>query len=55
MNIRIDASGKAIEEGNQVQIGGNESYMSSCMLHFRLENKTFSQEEKPLEIPCKQN
>jgi thymidine kinase len=34
MNIRIDSEGKALTSGQQVQIGGNESYMSSCMLHF---------------------
>ncbi len=45
MNIRIDATGRPIEEGEQVQIGGNESYVSSCMGHFRDLNKTFSKEE----------
>jgi thymidine kinase len=34
MNIRIDGSGHAITSGEQVQIGGNESYISSCMYHF---------------------
>jgi len=34
MNIRIDSSGQAITSGEQVQIGGNESYISSCMYHF---------------------
>lgn len=34
MNIRIDSQGAAITSGNQVQIGGNESYISSCMYHF---------------------
>ena len=43
MNIRIDAKGLAIEEGDQVQVGGNESYVSSCMTHFREFNKTISQ------------
>ncbi len=51
MNIRIDAEGRAIEDGNQVQIGGNESYISSCMLHFRQENKLFAQERTTQEIP----
>ncbi|MBX9924578.1 MAG: thymidine kinase [Rhabdochlamydiaceae bacterium] len=54
MNIRIDATGQAIEEGNQVQIGGNESYISSCMLHFRQDNKTFAQDRTTLETPCTQ-
>jgi thymidine kinase len=34
MNIRIDEHGNPITQGNQVQIGGNESYISSCMEHF---------------------
>ena len=43
MNLRIDSSGNPVEEGNQVQVGGNESYTSTCMVHFRECNKTFSQ------------
>lgn len=43
MNLRVDASGNPVEEGNQVQIGGNESYVSTCMKHFRLSNKKFGQ------------
>lgn len=34
MNIRIDGSGSPITSGEQVQIGGNESYISACMQHF---------------------
>jgi thymidine kinase len=34
MNVRIDASGNPITSGDQVQIGGNESYISACMEHF---------------------
>ncbi|MBS0626717.1 MAG: thymidine kinase [Verrucomicrobia bacterium] len=44
MNMRIDAKGHPVEEGEQVQIGGNESYVSSCMAHFREYNKKFSKE-----------
>ena len=47
MNIRIDERGLPIEEGDQVQIGGNESYVSSCMHHFRASNKTFSEANNP--------
>jgi thymidine kinase len=46
MNVRIDANGNAVEEGNQVQIGGNESYLSTCMQHFREYNKSFSKEKE---------
>lgn len=34
MNLRIDSEGKAISHGAQIQVGGNESYVSMCMLHF---------------------
>ena len=30
MNMRFDAQGKAITTGEQVAIGGNESYMALC-------------------------
>ncbi len=43
MNLRIDPTGAPVEEGNQIQVGGNESYISVCMNHFRSCNKTFSQ------------
>jgi thymidine kinase len=35
MNARIDAEGKIVREGEQVQIGGNESYISLCRKHFK--------------------
>ncbi|MCE8508210.1 thymidine kinase [Ruegeria pomeroyi] len=35
MVIRQDASGRAITEGAQVQIGGNETYVSLCRKHWR--------------------
>jgi thymidine kinase len=34
MNIRIDADGKRIDEGDQVQIGREESYVSVCRADF---------------------
>jgi thymidine kinase len=34
MNIRIDADGKRIDEGAQVQIGREESYVSVCRADF---------------------
>lgn len=37
MNMRIDASGKKVLEGEQVQIGGNEAYVSVCRKHFNEE------------------
>ena len=35
MVIRQDAEGRAIVEGDQVQIGGNETYVSLCRRHWR--------------------
>ena len=35
MVIRQDEQGRAITEGAQVQIGGNETYVSLCRLHWR--------------------
>ena len=35
MVMRLDANGKAMKEGEQVEIGGNESYESVCRKHFR--------------------
>ena len=35
MVIRRDADGRAITEGAQVQIGGNETYVSLCRRHWR--------------------
>ena len=35
MVVRMDESGKAIREGSQVEIGGNDRYVSMCRKHFR--------------------
>jgi thymidine kinase len=34
MNLRVDASGRAIREGEQKEIGGNERYVALCRKHF---------------------
>ncbi|HBR94123.1 MAG TPA: thymidine kinase, partial [Opitutae bacterium] len=34
MNLRTDAAGKPIKEGEQVEIGGNERYVAMCRKHF---------------------
>lgn len=35
MNLRLGPDGKAIKEGEQVEIGGNERYIALCRKHFR--------------------
>jgi thymidine kinase len=34
MNLRLDAEGNAVSEGEQVVIGGEESYLSVCRKHW---------------------
>ncbi len=36
MNLRTSHEGEAVTEGDQVQIGGNESYISKCMKCFKM-------------------
>ena len=36
MNLRINEQGQAITTGEQIQIGGNESYVATCRRHFKL-------------------
>lgn len=33
--VRLDAEGQPCKEGSQVQIGGNDSYVSMCRRHFK--------------------
>lgn len=35
MNMRVDAEGNALREGPQVEIGGNDRYVSVCHRHFK--------------------
>lgn len=34
MVVRLDSTGKAVTAGDQVQIGGNETYLSLCRRHY---------------------
>jgi thymidine kinase len=36
MNLRIDEQGEAIREGEQIFIGGNESFVATCRKHYYL-------------------
>jgi thymidine kinase len=35
MVVRFDANGNAIREGSQIEIGGNDRYVSMCRKHFK--------------------
>jgi thymidine kinase len=35
MVLRTDANGNVLREGAQVEIGGNERYISVCRKHFK--------------------
>ena len=35
MVVRLDDSGKAITKGSQIEIGGNDRYVSMCRKHFK--------------------
>ncbi len=35
MVIRVDGEGRPIREGSQIEIGGNDRYVSLCRKHFR--------------------
>ena len=34
MNLRVDAAGKAVREGAQTEIGGEDRYVALCRRHF---------------------
>ena len=34
MNLRVDASGSAVQEGAQTEVGGNDRYVALCRRHF---------------------
>ena len=34
MNLRVDAEGKAVKEGAQTEVGGNDRYEALCRKHF---------------------
>lgn len=39
MNMRIDAEGNKVVDGAQIDIGGNEKYVSVCRKHFKTAKK----------------
>ncbi|MBI5209257.1 MAG: thymidine kinase [Elusimicrobia bacterium] len=47
MTLRIDSQGRVLRAGEQVQIGGNESYVSVCSEHFMK-----GQPQRAAEVPA---
>jgi thymidine kinase len=35
MNLRVDQDGRGVQEGAQVEIGGNDRYVATCRRHFK--------------------
>jgi len=47
MVIRLDENGNAITQGSQVEIGGNDLYISMCRKHFK---ENFFRKEQPASL-----
>ena len=47
MNLRVDADGRAVVEGAQTEIGGNDRYVAMCRRHFMAKRRTAA--EAPVE------
>lgn len=43
MNARVDSAGNIIKTGAQIQIGGNQDYISVCRKHFLMNKKNNSE------------
>ncbi len=41
MVARLDSDGKVIKEGAQIEIGGNEKYVSLCRKHWKFEMESY--------------
>ncbi|MDX1405407.1 MAG: thymidine kinase [Woeseiaceae bacterium] len=53
MVIRLDADGNAVTQGSQVEIGGNDRYVSMCRKHFKenyFRETLVPQHQLPLEM-----
>ncbi len=53
MVIRLDADGNAVTQGSQVEIGGNDRYVSMCRKHFKenyFRQTLVPQDQLPLEV-----
>ena len=52
MNMRVDSAGRAVAEGAQTEIGGNDRYVALCRRHFMQRLQEASQAPLPLELPA---
>lgn len=50
MNMRIDEHGNTIKEGEQIKIGGNESYISTCRYHYITNNSGINIKNKEVAL-----
>ena len=48
MVLRIDSKGHVIKDGSQIQIGGNERYVTVCRQHFKAGMSERTSDELPL-------
>lgn len=51
MNLRVDATGKAVHEGAQVEIGGNDRYLAMCRRHFKAALEIAVHSQSPFPSP----
>lgn len=49
MQLRLDDQGRPVKSGSQVQIGGNERYMSVCRQHFKQGMTSRAPDELPFD------
>ena len=48
MVLRIDAKGQPVKDGQQIQIGGNDRYVTVCRKHFKEGMSERRSDELPL-------
>jgi thymidine kinase len=51
MVLRLDGQGRVVKQGEQIKIGGNESYQAVCRKHFKLGMATRDHAELPFDDP----
>ncbi len=51
MNLRIDSEGRAVQHGEQTEIGGNDRYVALCRRHFMERFKEAEERQLGLGLP----